>query len=116
MRMLPETPGVVAIEFTAVPKKPQFINSHGEIVRPPTPKPFNTEAVMPIGKWPERAPWYVSLDGHPYAGFYTKETAQEAAKLWAGYVDGLGRPVTERAGVTWPGCEHRVIRVERGSK
>jgi hypothetical protein len=66
----------------------------------------------------ENAPFVVTIDGKPYAGFVTRAYAEMAILLWRGEVDGIGNPVpvAERGQRGWSAARGRALEiVERGS-
>jgi hypothetical protein len=66
------------------------------------PKDLRHQTIRPIPCKSARV--VVTIEGKPYAGFYTRECAEEAVRMWSGQANGGGTPMThedrERAG--WP--------------
>ena len=76
-----------------------------------TAKVFQGGEIVPIPTAGARA--VVTIDGKPYAGFVSREYAQQAVHMWTGIVNGCGFPVPveqrERAG--WPAVRGRVLDI-----
>ena len=117
-KLPPETPEV-KIEYTAKPRR--FVlktnPETGELEESlqeysPPLAPFELRRLMPLGSVDtiKRGPYYVAIDDMPYAAYRTMREANEAAKLWGGYINGDGLPVTETGSNTFPASEGRIIR------
>jgi hypothetical protein len=80
------------------------------------PKDFQSETIHPIPC--AHAPFVVTIAQKPYAGFLTRQCAEEAIRMWAGESNGCGihLPAEEREHAGW-----RAVRgiplaiIERGA-
>jgi hypothetical protein len=66
------------------------------------PKAWSTHVIRPIPC--DTAPFVVTIAGKPYAGFYTRECAEEAVRMWSGERNGAGFVLRhdDRDDAGWP--------------
>jgi hypothetical protein len=58
------------------------------------------------------APYIVTIDGQPYAGFTNRDDAEMAMRLWLGEISGSGSPATPgNATHAWPRARGRSLKV-----
>ena len=66
------------------------------------PEGYSTQTIRSI---PCRsAPFVVTIEGRPYAGFQTRQCAEEAVRMWSGEINGCGfhLPLADRERAGWP--------------
>jgi len=66
------------------------------------PQEWGTHLIRPIPCHDAR--FVVTIGGKPYAGFYTRECAEEAIRMWSGEVNGCGFVLNavDRTEAGWP--------------
>jgi hypothetical protein len=70
-----------------------------------------TSTIAPVAS--ETAPFVVTIDGKPYAGFVDRFSAEQALQMWRGEIDAGGEPVppAERERRAWPAVRGRELSI-----
>ena len=66
------------------------------------PKDWGAQSIRSIPC--DGARFVVTIGGKPYAGFYTRECAEEAIRMWSGEINGCGvyLNAADRVEAGWP--------------